>query len=77
MTPDKYELAKKVVQYIACDIVRESAMLSPTPTEYMADPYGLLDLIKDETGLSPEVIDAWMVEAQHAVECPTNARNRG
>lgn len=58
------EVAKKFIQAITCRMERESAFLTPNPQAFMNDPYGLLDLIRDEAKLDPETIDAWMLEAQ-------------
>ena len=58
------EVAKKLVTFITKSMERESALLQPVPQVFMNDPYGLLDLIKNEAQLKPEEIDAWMVEAQ-------------
>jgi hypothetical protein len=58
------EVAKKLVTFITQSMERESALLQPNPQVFMNDPYGLLDLIRDEAKLKPEEIDAWMVEAQ-------------
>ncbi len=57
-------LLKKIVQYIASNMERESALANPYPNTFMNDPYGLLDLIKQEANLTGELLDAWMVEAQ-------------
>lgn len=58
--------AKKLIQFITGSLERESAFLYPEGMRnvFMNDPYGLLDLIRDEAKLTPEQIDAWMVEAQ-------------
>jgi hypothetical protein len=58
------DLPKKLVQFIASRMYLESALLDPDRPARMADPYGLLDLIRAEVGLTSEIIDAWMVEAQ-------------
>lgn len=58
------EIAKKLVQHIVVHMERESAFLQPNPQTFMNDPYELLDLIRNEAKLPPEMIDAWMLEAQ-------------
>lgn len=63
MTP---EVAKKLIQFIATHMERESAFLYPEQMRntFLNDPYGLLDLIRNEAKLTPDQIDAWMMEAQ-------------
>ena len=56
--------AKKLVQHMAMNMERESALLYPNPAAILMDPYGLLDLIRSEGGFEPAMIDEWMVEAQ-------------
>lgn len=60
------QLAKLVVQYVIRNYARESALLYPEHLrgEVMHNPKGLLDLICDSLKVSPETIDAWVVEAQ-------------
>lgn len=58
------ETAKKLIQFITVNMERESAFLQPNPQVFMNDAYGLLDLIRNEAKLTPEQVDAWMVEAQ-------------
>lgn len=60
------EVAKKLIQFIARHMERESVFLAPSAMRsvFMNDPYGLLDLIRDEAKLTPEKVDVWMVEAQ-------------
>ncbi len=58
------ETAKKLVQHMAINMERESALLYPNPAAILMDPYGLLDLIRAEGGFEPAVIDGWMVDAQ-------------
>lgn len=58
------DLAERVVKFMAKCMERESAFLSPAPNTVMNDPYGLLDLLRDECNLDPETIDKWMCEAQ-------------
>ncbi len=60
--------ARKLVQHIATNMERESALLYPTPATILMDPYGLLDIIREEGGFEPEVIDGWMVEAQKSTK---------
>lgn len=58
------EMAKKLISFIVKSMERESALLQPRPQVFMNDPYGLIDLIKDEAKLEATEIDAWMVGAQ-------------
>lgn len=58
------ETARKLVEFIVLHMQRESMWLYPNPQTVMYEPYGLLHLIRDAAKLSPETIDAWMVEAQ-------------
>jgi hypothetical protein len=60
------ETAKKLIQFIASNMERESAFLYPEGMRgvFVNDAYGLLDLIRAEAGLAAETVDAWMVEAQ-------------
>jgi len=58
------EVAKKLVQFIAQHMERESALLYPFPSIVMHDPYGLLKLIQEGASVSSEAMDFWMVEAQ-------------
>ncbi len=60
--------AKKLVQHMAINMERESALLYPNPAAILMDPYGLLDLIRSEGGFEPDTIDAWMVEAQKSTK---------
>lgn len=60
------EFLKGIVQFVARHMERESALLYPAGMRnvLMNDPYGLLKLIEQEAKLTPQQIDAWMVEAQ-------------
>lgn len=57
------ELAEKIVRFIAGNMGLESALLCPDPEPILSDPYGLLMII-EESGVSPETIDGWMVDEQ-------------
>lgn len=66
LTKESRKLAELVTKYVAAHSSQESALLYPNPIDrawIMSDPHGLLDLLKKELRLSPEVIDAWTVEA--------------
>ena len=54
------ETAKKLIVYIAEHMEKDHPLLYPKPSFFMSDPYGLLNLIQEETGLNPATIDAWM-----------------
>ena len=58
------DTARKLVEFVARHMERESRLLQPNPQVFMNDAYGLLDLIRAEAKLKAEEIDAWMVEAQ-------------
>jgi hypothetical protein len=59
------DTAKKLVKFIASNMWRQSRFLYPPPQPVeMSDPYGLLDLIKEEFELSGHQIDLWLCEAQ-------------
>lgn len=58
------ECARKLIRYVVLHMERESLLLFPSPNIVMRHPYGLLDLIRDESPLSTEEIDTVMVEAQ-------------
>jgi hypothetical protein len=58
------KLAEKIVKFIAENMERESVFLSPNPAVFMHNPYGLLDLLRDECAIPDKQIDKWMCEAQ-------------
>lgn len=58
------ETARKLIQFIASHMERESRFLYPNPQIVMYEPYQLLDMIRDAAKVAPETIDRWMLEAQ-------------
>lgn len=64
-------LLEKIVGFVATHTELESILLTPVPGHMMNDPYGLLDLIRDECGIAPDQIDKWMCEAQGIPQATT------
>jgi len=58
------ELAKLIVHYVAQHTSTTPAYLTPKPEHYMSDPQGLLVVIAEHAGVTPEQIDAWIEAAR-------------
>lgn len=60
------ETAEKLIRYVTKNLERESGWLTPDPTVIMHEPYGLLDLIREESGLTGDEVDKIMQNAQRS-----------